>query len=240
MTRAHDLFSGTIWRKVRCMRFPPSHPLYARFLMAGRVRYAAALLLVTLPVASHAFVVNITAGAKSIYLQVGAGTMTGGGGRFNAGGVPGNNAMVNSVSVTVPSVDLGTGIRPMTTDSTVTASPYDGFSFCTVPAQVYVGGFFRTPGTSANATLTAQADTALVNAAGQSIPFNSISWISGGAGDPAATIPSGTFVGGATQTLLSVVRNTWFESCLQFNYANAQLVPSGTFRGQVRYTLTSP
>jgi hypothetical protein len=239
MNLADVPFLRTIWRKVRSMRSPGLHRLCARLALAGVARYGAALLMASLPAAGQAFVVGITAGAKSIYLQVGAGTMTGTG-RFNTGGVPGNNATINGVSVTVPAVSLGTGSQPMNTDSTVTASPYDGFAYCTVPAQVYVGGFFRTPGTSANATLTAQADTALVNAGGQTIPFNSISWISGGAGDATATIPSGTFVGGAAQTLLSVARNTWFESCLQFNYANAQLVPSGTFRGQVRYTLTSP
>ena len=196
------------------------------------------LLLTTIPLVGHAYVVNITAGTKSIYLQVGVGTMTGG--TFNNGGTPGNNATVNRVSVAVTSANLGAGTVAMTTDSTVAASPYDGFNFCSIPSQVYVGGFFRTPGASANATLTATAPSALTNASGDSIPFNTISWISGGNGDTTATIPSGTFVGGAPQTLLSVTRNTWFESCLQFNYANAQVVPAGTFTGQVSYTLTAP
>ncbi len=188
--------------------------------------------------ASHAFVVTITAGPKALYLQVGAGTITGG--NFNVGGVPGNNATINRVSVTVPAASLGAGTQPMTTDSTVTASPYDGFGFCSVPAQVYIGGMFRTPGASANATLTATAPANLVNGTGNTIPFNTVSWISGGNGDNPATIPSGTFVGGATQTLYSVTRNNWFESCLQFNYANLQLAPSGTFTGRVSYTLTAP
>jgi hypothetical protein len=213
----------------------------ARRGRASVVQMAAALLVPALGAfgsPSHAFVVAINPGTKSLFLQVGAGSMTGG--RYNAGGVPANNATLNNVTVTVPAANVGAGTVPMTTDSTVTASPYDGFAFCTVPAQVYVGGFFRTPGASANATLAAQADTALVNATGQTIPFNSISWVSGGAQDPTPTIPSGTFVGGAAQTLLSVARNTWFESCLQFNYANAQLVPAGTFKGRVIYTLTAP
>ncbi len=205
------------------------------------IRYPAVLaacIATALP--AQAFSVSINPGTKSIFLQVGAGTMTGGGGRFNAGGVPGNNSTINNVTTTVPAASLGGGTVAMTTDSTVTISPYDGFTFCSVPAQVYVGGFFRTPGASTNATLTAQADAALVNATGQTIPFNSISWVSGGNQDATPTIPSGTFVGGSAQNLLSVATNTWFESCLQFNYANAQVVPSGTFRGRVRYTLTSP
>jgi hypothetical protein len=203
------------------------------------LRGAATASLCALPAMSgHAFVVGITPGVPAIFLQVGAGTMTGG--RFNAGGIPGNNATINNVTTTVPAASLGAGTVAMTTDSTVTASPYDGFAFCAVPSQVYVGGFFRTPGASANATLAAQADTALVDAAGATIPFSSISWVSGGNSDTTPAIPSGTFVGGAAQTLLSVTRNTWFESCLRFNYANTQLVPAGTFKGRVRYTLTAP
>ncbi len=196
------------------------------------------LVLALLAPASHAYVVTITAGTKSLYLQVGVGTISGG--TFSAGGTPANNGTINSVSVTVPVANLGAGTRAMTTDSTVTASAYDGFAFCAVPAQVYVGGFFRTPGASANATLTVTAPNNLVNIAGDTIPFSTVSWISGGTGDATPTIQSGTFVGGAAQTLLSVTRNTWFESCLQFNYANTQLVPAGTFKGRVSYTLTAP
>ncbi|OYT92535.1 MAG: hypothetical protein CFE43_07765 [Burkholderiales bacterium PBB3] len=187
---------------------------------------------------SQAYVVTITAGVKAIFLQVGVGTMTGG--NFNAGGVPGNNATVNTVSVTVPAASLGTGALAMTSNSTVVTSPWDGFTYCATPAEVYVGGFFRTPGASANATLTVTAPTNLTSVAGSTIAFNNISWISGGIGDATSTIPSGTFVGGAAQTLLSVARNTWFESCLRFNYANSLVVASGTFTGRVTYTLTSP
>ncbi|WP_457281354.1 hypothetical protein [Polaromonas sp. P5_D5] len=216
----------------------------SKLLLPTRSSVLPMLRIVTLSgsalacVGAQAFVVTITAGTKSLFLQVGAGTMTGG--NFSTGGTPGNNSTINRVSVTIPAANIGAGTSAMTTDSTVTASPYDSFAFCTVPAQVYVGGFYRTPGTGANATLTATAPASLVNATGDTIPFNTISWVSGGASDPTATIPSGTFVGGASQTLLSVTRNTWFESCLQFNYANTQLVGSGTFTGRVSYTLTSP
>ena len=127
----------------------------------------------------------------------------------------------------------------MTTDSPVTASPYDGFTFCTVPAQVYVGGFYRTPGAAGNGTLSVTSPATLSNGLGDTLPFTSISWVSGGNGDATATIPSGTFTG-ATQTLYSVTRNNWFESCLAFNYANTALVPAGTFTGRVTYTLAAP
>lgn len=201
--------------------------------------YAAWLVLglACVPLSGHAYLVTITAGTKSIYLQVGAGTMTGG--NFSTGGTPGNNGTINTVSVTVPAANVGSGTRAMTTNSTVTASPWDGFTFCTVPAQVYVGGFYRTPGTGANATLTATSPANLVSGV-DSISFNTISWVSSGVGDATPTIPSGTFVAGTVQTLLSIARNSWFESCLQFNYANAVVVPAGTFTGRVTYTLTSP
>ena len=209
-------------------------------LLPWRVKLRAGTLLVAMLAAqhAHAYVVTITAGTRSLYLQVGVGTISGG--TYSGGGTPANNGLINQVTVTVPAASLGAGIRPMTTDSTVTASSYDGFAFCSIPSQVYVGGFYRTPGAATNATLTVTAPAALINATGDTIPFNTVSWISGGNGDTTATIPSGTFVGGAAQTLLSVTRNNWFESCLQFNYANNQLVPAGTFTGRVSYTLSLP
>lgn len=228
------------WRKVLLMCALRKPFIATRFGSVSPLRAAVLLVCALAAPGSHAYVVSITAGTKSIFLQVGAGTMTGGGGFFASGGTPGNNATINRVTVTVPPANLGAGTIAMSTDSTVTASAYDGFIFCTIPSQVYVSGFFRTPGASANATLTATAPVALVNASGDTIPFNTVSWISGGIGDAPATIPSGTFVGGAAQTLLSVTRNTWFESCLQFNYANAQIVPAGSFTGRVTYTLTAP
>lgn len=207
---------------------------------AGRalLRPVALLACAAAAPASQAFVVGIAPGTRSLFLQVGAGTMTGG--TFQGGGTPGNNSTINSVSVTVPAANLGAGTLPMTTNSTVTRSPFDNFTFCAIPAQVYLGGFYRTPGKAANATLSVTAPSTLVNASGDTIAFNTISWISGGNGDATATLPSGTFVGGATQNLLGVARNTWFESCLQFNYANSQLAPAGSFTGRVSYTLTAP
>jgi hypothetical protein len=186
---------------------------------------------------AHAYLVTITAGTRSIYLQVGTGTVSGG--WFNAGGTPADNGTINKVSVTVPAAALGTGSRAMTSDSAVAISPYDGYSYCTPPAQVYVGGFYRVPGAGANATLTVATPANLVNASADTIPFSSISWTSGGNGDATATIPAGTFTG-ATQTLLSIGRNSWFESCLTFNYSNATAVPAGTFNGRATYTLTAP
>lgn len=191
---------------------------------------------------AHAYTVGITAGTRALFLQVGVGTMTGG--SFNAGGVPGNNTTVNNVSVTVPGAQLGSGVaQPMTTNSPVTASPWDNFAFCTSPAttgQVYVGGFYRVPGsTGAAATLTVRTPPNLINGNGDTIPFNRIAWTSSGNSDSTPTIPSGAFTG-STQTLLSVARNTWFESCLAFSYLNTLTPAAGTFTGSATFTLTAP
>jgi hypothetical protein len=186
---------------------------------------------------AQAFLVAITAGSRAIYLQVGAGTMSGG--NFSGGGTPQNNATINAVSVAVPAATLGTGSQVMTSNSAVSNSPYDNFVFCSAPAQVYVGGFYRIPGTGGNATLSVTTPANLTNASADSIAFSTISWVSSGNGDAVTTIPSGTF-SGATQSLLSIARNKWFESCLAFSYANALPVAAGTFTGRATYTLTAP
>lgn len=185
-----------------------------------------------------AFDVAIRPGARALYLQVGAGTISGG--TFANGGTPQDNSTVNRVSVTVAPNALVAGPVPMASDSPVTNSPYDGRPFCTAN-QVYIGGYFRRAGPlGGNATLSVSTTAAsLVNAAGDTIPFTTISWTSGGIGDTTATVPAGTFTGG-TQTLLNVVRNVWFESCLSFQFANAQPFAAGTFTGRAVYTLSAP
>lgn len=191
---------------------------------------------------AHGFTVSISSGSRALFLQVGVGTMNGD--YFRNGGTPGNNTTINSVSVTVPATQLGSGTpQPMTTDSTVTRSPWEGYAFCDSPAttgEVYVGGFYRAPGGNSNtATLSVTTPQNLTSNGGDTIPFNRIAWTSSGNGDATPTIPSGAFTGGA-QTLLAVGRNTWFESCLAFRYLNTQLVPAGTFTGRATYTLTAP
>ena len=188
------------------------------------------------PAVSHAYLVSITSGTKSIFLQVGTGTMTGG--TFQSGGTPGNNATVNTVSVTVPAASLGTGPLGMTPNVIVVTSPWDNYAFCPYPAPVYVGGFYRAPsGGSATLSVTSPANLA---SGANTLSFNTISWVSAGAADATPTIPSGTFVAGTTQTLLTIARNFWFESCLTFTYANAAVIPAGTYTQQVVYSLTAP
>ena len=202
--------------------------------------WAACLLMVVPWSNSWAFTVSIGSAARSMFLQVGTGSISGG--TFSGGGVPQNNSTVNTVSADVPASTFGTGAAiGMTTSSTVTNSPYDNFTFCpNLGNQVYVGGFYRSGGFFGGAaTLTAQSPPSLSTTGGDSIPFSSISWQSSGAQDTGTTIPASTFVGG-TQTIYNASNNTWFESCLNFRYANSAIVPAGTYSGRVTYTLTAP
>jgi len=190
--------------------------------------------------AARAFTVNITAAnPKAIYLQVGVGTFTGG--NYNAGGTPGNNTTINTVSVGVPAASVGTGVaQAMTTNSAQAISFYDGFTFCNTPAQLYIGGFYRNTTNTGAATVTATSPANLINGTGDTIPFTQIRWTSSGNGDAGAQpFPAGTFVGGV-QTIGTISRNQWAESCHTFSYANTSIRPAGTYTGRVTYTLSSP
>ncbi len=215
---------------------------------AGKRRASLGHLLVLLmagvPALAHAYVVSISSTTKSLYLQVGQGSISGGS-SVSGGATPGNNSTVNIVSATVPVTALGSGTpQPMTPNVAVTTSFVDNASYC-ISTDTYIGGMYRGPasGTS-SATLTAATSAGgLVNAAGDTISFNTISWLTQSrSGDSAGNVmASGSFSGnGVVQTLWSIARNTWAESCLQFNYANTQVVPAGTYTGRVTYTLSTP
>jgi len=186
--------------------------------------------------AAHAYTITITAGARSIYLQVGAGGYTG----TNAsGGTPGNNATINVVSVTVPNGAVGSGTaQAMTSNSTVSQSPIDGFAFCNPPAQVYIGAWSRPGSGNGVATLTVTSPANLTSGS-NTIPFSQISWVMSGNGDTVFQFPNGTFTGG-TQTLGTLARNTWKEQCMTFSYANTVVPAAGTYTGRAVYTLSLP
>src|SRR2546430_11160996 len=140
---------------------------------AGRLARRVLCLALLAPV-SHtvcAFTVTIAPAApKTVYLQVGVGGFTG---NYNAGGTPGNNATVNKESVAVAAAAVGNGTaQAMTTDSTVGASSYDGFAFCNVPAQLYIGGFYpTTTARGGSVKVTPAVPAALVDARGDTPPF---------------------------------------------------------------------
>lgn len=188
-----------------------------------------------------AFTITISSGTpRAIYLQVGVGSFSGG--NYNSGGTPQANGTVNTVSTTLATAAVGNSTaQAMTSNSGATSSFYDGFAFCNV-GQLYVGGFFRhnNNANGAAATLTANSSAPLTNATGQTIPMTQVQWTSSGNSDTGAQpFPAGTFTGG-TQTIGTIARNQWAESCMTFSYLNTAIRSYGTYTATVTYTLTAP
>jgi hypothetical protein len=227
----------------------------------GRLHPASigAVLLAAFSTSAPAYTVTLDPAAPTaIYLQVGVGGFTAdycGGtsyppqhetpncGPNYGGGTPENNSTINLVSGTVASGTVGNGTAvAMTTNSTAANSYLYGYVFCSVPAQLYIGGFYRTTGaTTAAASVTATVPAGLKDGAGDSIPFSQIQWTSSGNGDTGAEpFPAGTFVGGGVQTVGSMASNSWNESCLTFSYLNSTVRPGGTYSGAVLYTMSAP
>jgi hypothetical protein len=212
-----------------------------------RRRATRTLCLAVLAAAScpaPAFTVAINAAApKSVYLQVGVGSFTG---LYNNGGTPANNTTVNKVSVSLGANVVGNGTaQAMTTDSTQANSFYDNFAFCNVPAELYIGGFYRTTGGgNGTVSVTATVPASLVDTAGDKLPFAQISWTTGGNGplgdSPGEPFTAGTFTGGAVQTVGTIAQNHWAESCWSFSFRNNTFPAAGTYTGRVLYTLTAP
>ena len=92
---------------------------------------------------ARAFVVNITptSNQAQIYLRVGDGAFNG---TYNNGGTPAASATITRVSVSVAAAAVGNGTaQAMTSNASQSASFYDGYAFCNLPAQVYIGGYNR-------------------------------------------------------------------------------------------------
>ena len=208
--------------------FPPS----------GVYRLTLAVALWALAFGAQAFSVSISPGTQAIYLRVGTGSAVG---NYQTGGTMQNNTTVDTVRATLSAAALVAGTPvAMVSSSSQGNSFYDGFSFCTAPAQVYIGGFLRRPQGTSTAALVANVPASLSNGTGQTIAFSSIRWTSSGNGESGVQpIPAGTFAPGA-QSLASFRANTWQESCHAFTYANASVVAAGTYTGRVVYTLTAP
>lgn len=198
----------------------------------------AALLASAAAQESAAWVLTISNGPKAAFLQVGNGSYSG---FYNTGGTPLNNATINTVSVTVPASAVGSGTsQQMTSNSTQSVSFYDNFAVCNPPAQVYVGGWVRTPTGSGSGVLSVTSPASLTSATTpRTIPFTQISWTSTANGNATPDIPAGTFTGG-TQALRTIAAGTWVENCHTFFYANTAVVDAATYTGQVTYTLVVP
>ena len=207
----------------------------------------AALVMVSGTVC--AFTATLTPVApKTIYLQIGNGTFTGGNYtptniNGSPGGSPGKNTTINTVSVSVPAASVGNKTaQVMTTNSTASDSFWDGYAFCNAPAQLYIGGFYRTTGNgSGTISVIATVPASLTDSAGDTLPFSQISWTSSGNGDGniAQPFPSGSF-SGPSINVGGFAQNQWAESCWTFSFANSTVRAAGTYTGVVLYTLTAP
>jgi hypothetical protein len=214
--------------------------LRAATLRFRRMLCGAALATAVSGAAAGYTVTLSPAAPLTVYLQVGVGSFTG---DYIDGGQPQNNTTINTVSASLSSAAVGNGTaQAMTTNSTAAQSYWDGYTFCSVPGQLYIGGFYRTTGsTTAAARVTATVPTALINAGGATIPFSQIQWSTSGNGDSGSEpFPAGTFVNGGVQSVGSMASNTWNESCWTFSYSNSSVPGAGTFTGVVLYTLSAP
>ena len=207
-----------------------------------RREFIGAVCLAATSVASAYTATLNPAAPQTLYLQVGAGSFTN---CYTCSpqGTPGTNTTINTVSTTVAANAVGNGTaQPMTTDSAVTKSYWDNFTYCTVPGQLYIGGFYRTTSnTNTVAHVIATVPAALTDTAGDTIPFSKIKWTSSGIQDTGAEpFPAGTFLSGGTQNVGSMNSNTWNESCWTFSYLNNSAAPGGTYTGVVVYTMSAP
>ena len=220
---------------------PGVQPAGRRARRSQRAAFIGATLLLAVSAEVSAYTETLAPAAPlTVYLQVGDGSFTR---SYKKGGKPGNNATINSVSTTLAAAAVGNRTaQAMTTNSLATRSFLDDFIFCTVPAQLFIGGFYRTTGgATVAAQVTATVPAALTNATGNTIPFANIQWTSSGIGDGGAEpFPAGTFVSGGVQTVGAMDSNTWNESCWTFSYLNTFVPAAGTFTGRVLYTLSAP
>ena len=87
---------------------------------------------------------------------------------------------------------------------------------------------------SRNATLTVNSSAAVISGA-DTMPMSVISWTTND-----AAFPVGTFSSGVGQVLTTFQNSRRRTTAHTFRYANTQIFPSGTYNGQVTYTLAMP
>lgn len=224
-----------IRRRGRERQLAPESDVVTRRIVLG-VACSVGIFAMIPTQAANAYTITITPGTRAIYLQVGQGGYTT---PYNSGGSPTNNATINAVSVTVPVTSIGSGAaQTMTSNSTASQSPIDGWAFCNPPNQVYIGAWSRPGSGSGTAALTVSSPTNLTNGS-DLIPFSQISWVMSGNGDSVFQFPNGAFTGGS-QTLATFPANTWKEQCMTFSYANTVVPAAGTYTGRATYTLSLP
>jgi len=180
----------------------------------GFSRVLAMLLIGLLPVWAHAVRLNVRVTTPFVYIQIGHGAL----GSYGLFGGPASQ--VDVVSFTFPP-----GVQPG--DGT------DVIGTPTIPVAVLgYSGRNRT-----HFSVTMDSSIALINANGDSLPFDQFSWVTSD-GD----IPGNTFDNSGQQPLVTLNRRgrrgRGLVDYLTFSYANDILYPSGSYTGRVVYTIT--
>jgi hypothetical protein len=192
----------------------------------------AGLLLLGLGVASDSSALSFNLGAsptRQLHIQVG----TGGNGTTTMATVN----VINMMTVSVPAASLGQGVsQKFVPSDTNTIDPYPPVALtCNDGYKLLISAIARVPTGTSTATLQVNSVTPLSNGLGNTLSFNTISWV---ASD--TSIPSGTYNGTAAQTLATFNTSTQIENCHTFSYSNGAMIPAGTYTGRVVYTLSMP
>jgi hypothetical protein len=188
-------------------------------MTAVRAAFAAgSLALFCLP--AWAITVVVADGAPEIALRVGA---TGG--------------TISRVSFAVAAATAGSG-TPVLGTANAAAGSAQAPNFGTACPGNNVRIWARARSTAVSprtATLTVNGSGNLTSGA-NTIPFTQFDWITSGGTE----IASGAFTGSPTQALLSFGTTREVSVCKRFRFLNTTVYPSGTYNGQLTYSLQMP
>jgi hypothetical protein len=184
---------------------------------AGMATLLGALLATS---EAHALTVAVGNGAAEIALRVGA---------------PGGT--ISTVTFAVAAATAGTGTPVVgTTNAAAGSAQAPNFGTACGANTVRIWARARSAvGNSRTATLTVNGSGTLVSGA-NSIPITDFDWVTSGGTE----IASGAFTGSASQTLLTFQNSREVSVCLQHRFLNSTVYPSGTYTGQILYTLQMP
>ncbi|MBK8324080.1 MAG: hypothetical protein IPL06_15440 [Betaproteobacteria bacterium] len=188
-------------------------------MMTARAAFAA-VAFAALALPASAITVVVADGAPEIALRVGA---TGG--------------TISQVSFAVAAATAGTGTLILgTTNAAAGSAQAPNFGTACAGNNVRIWARARSTAFSPRtATLTVNGSGNLTSGA-NTIPLTNFGWVTSGGTE----IASGNFTGSPTQALLSFGTTREVSVCKRFQFLNTTIYPSGTYTGQVTYSLQMP
>lgn len=181
---------------------------------------AVSVLALSASLPSRALTVVVGNAAPEIALRVGA---TGG--------------TISLVTFTVAAATAGTGTLVLGTTNAAAGSA-QAPNFGTACAGNNVRIWARARSTLPNprtATLSVNGSGSLTSGA-NAIPLTDFGWVTSGGTE----IASGNFTGSPTQLLATFGTSREISVCKRFQFLNTTIYPSGTYNGQVTYSLQMP